>query len=111
MLARDHRIVSGTHLRLVQRRGVRSANPCFVMNTLVTTSDSPARYGFVVAKSVGGAVVRNKVKRRLRALAALSLVDKDSGRDVVVRALPPAAHASFEDLMVLWDIAIKKSQR
>jgi len=56
-------------------------------------------------------VVRNKVKRRLRALAALSLVDQDSGRDVVVRALPPAAHASFEDLKVLWDIAIKKSQR
>ncbi len=29
---------------------------------------SPTRAGFVVSKAVGGAVVRNKVKRRLRHL-------------------------------------------
>lgn len=45
--------------------------------------------GFVVSKKVGNAVVRNRVKRRLRHLAAA--MSTPFAADVVVRALPPAA--------------------
>lgn len=62
----------------------------------------PARVGFVVPRAVGGAVVRNRVKRRLRALMASRLAAGDlaaAGADlVVVRALPAARDASFADL-------------
>jgi len=56
---------------------------------------SQTRVGFVVSRQVGGAVVRNRVKRRLRALAR-PLVMADARQNpqkysVVVRALPPAA--------------------
>lgn len=49
--------------------------------------------GFVVSKAVGGAVVRNRVKRRLRHLAIPLLTETPPGTRVVVRALPPAARA------------------
>ena len=58
----------------------------------------PVRVGFVVGRSVGTAVTRNRVSRRLRAHLAQRLADLPGGLDVVVRALPSAADASFEQL-------------
>jgi ribonuclease P protein component len=57
-----------------------------------------ARAGFVVSKAVGGAVVRNKVKRRLRHLTRPHLANLPAGTDLVVRALPNAASRSYHDL-------------
>ncbi|WP_144119904.1 ribonuclease P protein component [Catellatospora sichuanensis] len=54
--------------------------------------------GFVVSKAVGNAVIRNTVKRRLRHLAADRLGGLPAGATVVVRALPQAASASYEQL-------------
>jgi ribonuclease P protein component len=61
-------------------------------------SSSPARAGFVVGRSVGGSVIRNRVTRQLRHLMAAHLEDLPAGTDVVVRALPAAAEAATADL-------------
>ena len=58
----------------------------------------PPRVGFVVSKAVGGAVVRNRVKRRLRALMAARIGTVPAGYDVVVRANPAAPRASYAEL-------------
>ncbi len=50
----------------------------------------PSRAGFIVSKAVGNAVHRNRVKRRLRHLAAAALPSTPFAVDVVVRALPAA---------------------
>jgi ribonuclease P protein component len=54
--------------------------------------------GFVVSKAVGPAVVRNRVKRRLRHQARESLSGLPGSAVLVVRALPAAADATYEDL-------------
>ena len=60
--------------------------------------------GFVVSRSVGNAVTRNRVRRRLRHLVREWLTHAPEGTVlpeglvVVVRALPAAADASAEDL-------------
>lgn len=51
------------------------------------------RAGFVVSKAVGPAVVRNRVRRRLRHLVRPVLADLPAGSRLVVRALPAAAGA------------------
>jgi ribonuclease P protein component len=56
----------------------------------------PSRVGFVTTKAVGGAVVRNRVKRRLRAIASASAILE--GLDIVVSARRPAADESFASL-------------
>ena len=48
------------------------------------------RVGFVVSRALGNAVTRNRVKRRLRHLAAAHLANTPDGIDIVVRALPRA---------------------
>jgi len=55
---------------LAANAGLRTTTPGFVL--LVRDrkdSDASMRVGFTVTKKIGGAVVRNRMKRRLRALA------------------------------------------
>lgn len=58
----------------------------------------PPRVGFVVSRAVGGAVVRNRVRRRLRHLARGYLRSLPDGSLVVVRANPRAATARQAEL-------------
>ena len=60
--------------------------------------DATRMAGFAVSKAVGGAVVRNRVKRRLRAIMAAILSTLPEGARVVVRALPGSATATFGEL-------------
>ena len=57
--------------------------------------DAPNRWGFAVGSRLGGAVVRNRIKRRLRHIAAQI---GGSGLDVVVVARSGAAEASYQML-------------
>jgi ribonuclease P protein component len=67
-----------------------------------------ARAGFVVSKAVGNAVVRNRVRRRLRHLCADRLGALPPGSILVVRALPPAAEADSALLGRELDAALKR---
>ena len=55
-----------------------------------------SRYGFSVSRRVGKAVVRNRVKRRLREILRSAPVGP--GRDIIFIARPPAAAAGFASL-------------
>jgi ribonuclease P protein component len=70
-----------------------------------------ARAGFVVSKAVGPAVVRNRVKRRLRHVVAERIDGWPSGLDVVVRALPDAAAADYRQLGSDMDAAFAAASR
>ena len=71
----------------------------------------PPRVGFVVSKAVGGAVARNRTKRRLRELMRARLTLLPSGTDVVVRANAAAAHAGSADLATDLDLALSRVLR
>ncbi len=58
----------------------------------------PTRFGFIVPKTVGSAVSRNRVRRRLKALAYQRLDSFAPGSEVVVRALPGAAQLEWDTL-------------
>jgi ribonuclease P protein component len=60
--------------------------------------DDRTLVGFAVSRAVGRAVVRNAVKRRLRAIVAGLLPDLPPGRAILVRALPPAATTTYRVL-------------
>ena len=66
------------------------------MHVVVGDESTPSRFGFVVSKAVGNAPQRNLIKRRLKMLAR-PLTQTIYG-DVVIRALPSAAQASWDQL-------------
>lgn len=63
-----------------------------------SADDSAARFGFIVSRQVGSAVVRNTVRRRLKAVCAGALPSVRPGAEIVIRALPSAATADFGEL-------------
>jgi ribonuclease P protein component len=71
--------------------------------------DAPARIGFVVSRAVGNAVVRHRVQRRLRHLVHDRLAHLPSGIQVVVRALAPAAAASYAELGADLDRCLQRA--
>lgn len=69
------------------------------------------RVGVIVPRFGHSAVDRNTVKRRLRELARTEFLPAISAVDVVIRALPSAYGASFNELQAAMRQASKKLPR
>jgi ribonuclease P protein component len=80
---------------LVYARGRSWAAKEIVIRVLPNGLDA-TRYGLVVSKKVGKAVVRNKIKRRLREILRQKKISP--GWDIIVTARSAAANADFTSL-------------
>ena len=54
------------------------------------------RYGFAVQRRIGGAVIRNRVRRRFRAV--VRELPPGDGYDLLIVARPPCAQASYQEI-------------
>jgi ribonuclease P protein component len=97
VLARANRIVRGADYRVTVRRGTR-ITAAHTVTYVRRTSNEATRFGFIVSKAVGVAVVRNRVRRRLKAACYQEMHRMGGGYDVVVRALPASAQAPWTTL-------------
>ena len=97
MLPAGHRLTDGEAFRRAVRRGRRAGSRTLVVH-LADGEGGPTQVGFVVSKAVGNAVVRNRVKRRLRHLAREHVTSLPGSAVLVVRALPASADASYAEL-------------
>lgn len=101
MLASVNRLTSGPMFAETIRRGRRAGSSRLVVHLLrrdAADPSAPVKVGLVVSKQVGNAVARNTVKRRLRHLARERVGSLPGSAVLVVRALPAAAAASYDDL-------------
>ena len=79
------------------RRGRSVSDGLLTVRTL-RTGGPLKRFGFAAGKRVGNAVVRNRVKRRLRHAVRDVLAELPASSELVVRALPAAAELSSAEL-------------
>jgi ribonuclease P protein component len=98
------------------RGGARWAMPAFVLEAKQRTDAARVanvpRFGFTVSKQIGGAVDRNRVRRRLK--AAVRAVLPEHARcdfDYVVIARRPALDARFDALAADLAEALKRVHR
>jgi len=111
VLARANRVVLPADFRAAVRRGRRATTASAVYYRLATDPAAPARFGVVVSKAVGNAVVRNTARRRLKALGR-ELVDAGHrGEDVVIRVLPGSASASWDSLSADMHAVLPAAER
>jgi ribonuclease P protein component len=102
---------SGGDFRVTVRRGAKAARPTLVAHVVVSTESElgATSVGFVVSRSIGSAVDRNRVKRRLRHLMRTRMADVPAGSRVVIRALPAAKDASSMALGDDLDEALRRA--
>jgi len=92
---RPERLRKSADFAEVMRKGRRARHPLLQFVALRSDSDV-SRVGYSVSKQVGGAVVRNRVKRRLRSIVREFAWVR--GYDIVIVARPGADSVSFGEM-------------
>ena len=108
MLAKRNRLLAAEDFRSTMRTGLKVSSKAFVIYLKRDLSSTQSRFGFVVAKAVGNAVVRNRLKRRLRELSK-GFVNRAVVVDVVVRALPESAKLDWNALSSDYVAVVEKA--
>ena len=87
-------------------RGVRTPRRGFLLQSIPRTdgardaAEADARFGFTVTKKMGNAVVRNRIRRRLKEAVRLAgAAAADPQRDFVLVGRRPALDMPFSDLV------------
>ncbi len=99
MLPTEQRLRANRDFRLIYSRGRSYANPVAVLHVMwragkYALAAPGLRIGFVVNKKQGGAVVRNRIKRRLREAVRKRLADLRDGPFDVILVGRTRAHAA-----------------
>lgn len=89
----QRRVLRSGDFPRIERQGVRSAGKLLVLLARKRRDGRPGRVGFTISKKVGNAVVRNRLRRRLRDLVRRRKHWLDA-RDLVVIVKPEAASAT-----------------
>ena len=95
-MQRQQRLRHRRDFAAVYQSGRSYAHGPLVLRIRSNPDASRPRFGFAVGKRLGGAVVRNRIKRRLKEAARLS--GACGGEDVVVIARNSAVRASYQEL-------------
>ncbi|AYY15110.1 ribonuclease P protein component [Actinobacteria bacterium YIM 96077] len=111
MLKTEHRLRRAEDFKVTMRRGKAASTASVVVHAVMTKERRPAKVGFVVGRAVGGAVVRNTVRRRLRHLMADRVDELPPGTNVVIRARPAAAGMSSAVLASYLDRTLPDALR
>ena len=99
---RASRLSRATEFNLVKQAGKSWTGRHLVLGVLAQEDAKRARVGIVTTRKVGMAVVRNRIRRRIREVFRLHQFDLISGVWLVAIARPSAAKASFQDLERDW---------
>jgi ribonuclease P protein component len=104
-LRKAERLTAPAEFTRCYRRGERLRTSYFTVYAY-RREQRATRLGLAVGKAIGGAVVRNRVKRRLRELFRRHKASVPAGYDLFVRALPGSAAAPYAELETAWCQAI-----
>ena len=99
---RASRLSRTAEFKLVKQAGKSWTGRHLVLGVLAQPEATRARVGIVTTRKVGMAVVRNRIRRRIREVFRLHQFDLVSGVWLVTIARPSAATASFQDLERDW---------
>ncbi len=105
-MSHKNRLTSTTEFRRVRRTGKSYAHP-LVLLIASRSAGEQYRYGVTANRSVGGAVKRNRAKRRMR--TALREFELNPGWDLILSARPGLGEAPWDELTRAIGNLLKKA--
>jgi ribonuclease P protein component len=104
----ERTIATGTEFRRLYAQGTKATSDGLTVYVVPRPDRSaPSRLGLAVPSSTGGAVVRNRIKRRLR--EAFRARGPASGVDVAIRAQAAVARMPFQNLEEHLGTALRRA--
>ena len=109
MLPRHARLTSPNDYARTTKSGFRLTSKSLVLYLYPSQETSPARFGLIIGKSVGGSVVRHRIARQIRHGLLEHISKFPDGSLVVIRALPYCLKGSIrEELSILIPKSLNK---
>jgi ribonuclease P protein component len=94
---REARLVRRGEFDAVYRAGKRRSSSHFTV--FFRANQLPvSRFGFSIKKALGGAVVRNRIRRRIREIVRCHRMEIPAGWDIVIHPKSSVARAEFVEL-------------
>ena len=94
---REARLVRRGEFDAVYRAGKRRSSSHFTV--FFRANQLPvSRFGFSIKKALGGAVVRNRIRRRIREIVRCHRVEIPAGWDIVIHPKSSVERAEFAGL-------------
>jgi ribonuclease P protein component len=99
---KTRRLTHRSEYERVKRNGITQRGKLLMLNAMPMDNSDPWRAGFVTSGRLGGAVVRNRVRRRLREIVRRHQDQLRQGFWFVIIARHQAATASYGVLEDEW---------
>ena len=99
---KTRRLTHRSEYERVKRDGITQRGKFLMLNVMPVENSPPWRAGFVTSGRLGGAVVRNRVRRRLREIVRRHQHELRQGVWFVIIARHEAATASYGTLEDEW---------
>lgn len=100
--SKTKRLTRTEEFTAVKFQGKSYRGALLVLGVFVQKEEKGFRAGFITTKRLGGAVVRNRVRRRLRDLVRKEQARLLPGFWIVLVARPHAASAGYRELKDEW---------
>jgi ribonuclease P protein component len=99
---KTRRLTHRSEYERVKRSGITQRGKLLMLNAMLLENSAPWRAGFVTSGRLGGAVVRNRIRRRLREIVRRHQNELQEGVWFVIIARHEAATASYGALEDEW---------
>lgn len=104
------RIVRSSDYRALYKAGKKIHSERFVLFCRANNLGH-LRLGITVSRKVGGAVVRNRIKRLLKEIFRRSLIQTPNKFDIVINAKSGCAEANYAELQVELLVAMHRIRK
>jgi len=99
---KSRRLTKASEYERVKRDGFTRRGKLLMLNVVAVENSGPCRAGFIASRRIGGAVARNRVRRRLREIVRQQQHELREGFWIVLVARRDAADSSYYALEHEW---------
>jgi ribonuclease P protein component len=100
--SKARRLTRASEYERVKREGLVRRGKLLTLSAIAVENSGPCRVGFITSRRLGNAVIRNRVRRRLREIVRRHQHDLRQDSWIVLIAKRDAANASYHALEDEW---------